>query len=118
MVCGDERYFPEWDRGSQWRYVRDWVDSCWYVVEWIMLVMVVVLLFMFVGIAEIQVYSYLLLWVFVVVAILDMVITLIRVKRAVRVCFGENWMEKGLGWYAVMCIMQMCFLRIPKFQVA
>jgi len=118
MANGDERYLPERDRGPQRRYVRDWVDSRWHVAEWIMPVMVVVLLLMFVGIADIQVYSYLLLWVFVIAAVLDMVITSIRVKRAARARFGTNRMEKGLGWYAAMRIMQMRFLRIPKPQVA
>ncbi|HBR88729.1 MAG TPA: DUF3043 domain-containing protein, partial [Microbacterium sp.] len=31
--------------------------------------------------------------------------------------FGEDRLEKGLGWYGAMRIVQMRFLRLPKPQV-
>jgi hypothetical protein len=45
------------------------------------------------------------------------VITSIRVKAAARERFGAARVEKGLGWYGAMRIVQMRFLRLPKPQV-
>ena len=41
----------------------------------------------------------------------------IRVKRSAKAKFGDDKIEKGLGWYAAMRIVQMRFLRLPKPQV-
>ena len=47
----------------------------------------------------------------------DMVISSIRVKQAARKKFGAERVEKGLGWYGAMRIIQMRFMRLPKPQV-
>ena len=46
-----------------------------------------------------------------------MVITSIRVKQLAKAKFGDGKVEKGLGWYGAMRIVQMRFLRLPKPQV-
>jgi hypothetical protein len=46
-----------------------------------------------------------------------MIITSIRVKAAAKEKFGAGKVEKGLGWYGSMRIVQMRFLRLPKPQV-
>ena len=46
-----------------------------------------------------------------------MILTSIRVKQAARKKFGADRVEKGLGWYAAMRIIQMRFMRLPKPQV-
>ncbi|QEW00274.1 DUF3043 domain-containing protein [Microbacterium caowuchunii] len=117
MAAGDERYLPVRDKGPQRRFVRDFVDSGWHVAELIMPVMIVVLLLMFVNIPFLQFYSYIALWGFIVIAVLDMVLTSVRVKKAARAKFGADRMERGLGWYGAMRTVQMRFMRLPKAQV-
>lgn len=117
MAAGDDRYLTARDRGPQRRFVRDWVDSGWHAAELVMPVMVVVLLLMFVNVPFVQFYSYVALWVFVAIAVIDMVITAFRVKRAARAKFGADRTEKGLGLYGAMRIVQMRFMRMPKAQV-
>lgn len=116
MAAGDDRYLAARDKGPQRRFVRDWVDSGWNIAEFVMPVMVVVLLLMFINVPLIQVYSYAVLWVFVIFTVIDMIITSIRVKRAARRKFGEDRIEKGLGWYGAMRTVQMRFMRLPKPQ--
>ncbi|MFT4305289.1 MAG: DUF3043 domain-containing protein [Microbacterium sp.] len=116
MAAGDDRYLTARDKGPQRRFVRDWVDSRWHVAELVMPVMVVVLLLMFVNVTAVQTGAYVVLWVFVLFAVIDMVITSARVKRAARAKFGDR-VEKGLGWYGAMRIVQMRFMRLPKPQV-
>ncbi len=118
MAAGDDRYLTARDRGPQRRFVRDWVDSRWHVAELVMPIMVVVLLLMFVNVAAIQTGSYVALWLFVLFAVIDMIITSSRVKRAARAKFGNDRLERGLGWYGAMRIVQMRFMRLPKPQVA
>lgn len=117
MAAGDERYLPTRDKGPQRRFVRDYVDAGWHVAELVMPVMIFVLLLMFVNIPAVMFYSYMVLWGFIVFAVLDMVLTSIRVKKAARLKFGEDRIERGLGWYGAMRIVQMRFLRLPKPQV-
>lgn len=117
MAAGDERYLMPRDKGPQRRFVRDWVDSRWNLAEFVMPIMLVVLLSMFVNIVFIQVYAYMVLWGFVALTVIDMVITSIRVKRAARRQFGDDRIEKGLGFYGAMRTVQMRFLRSPKPQV-
>ncbi|MFT4213007.1 MAG: DUF3043 domain-containing protein [Microbacterium sp.] len=116
MAAGDDRYLTARDKGPQRRFVRDWVDSRWHVAELVMPVMVIVLLLMFVNVTAVQTGAYVALWAFVLFAVIDMVITSARVKRAARARFGDR-IEKGLGWYGAMRIVQMRFMRLPKPQV-
>ena len=117
MAAGDDRYLPVRDKGPQRRFVRDWVDSTWHVAELLMPLMVIVLILMVVNIPIVMIVSYIALWTFILLAILDMVLTSIRVKRAARAKFGADRIEKGLGWYGAMRTVQMRFMRLPKPQV-
>jgi hypothetical protein len=45
------------------------------------------------------------------------VLAAIRVKQAARKKFGDDRLERGLGWYGAMRIIQMRFMRLPKPQV-
>jgi hypothetical protein len=117
MAAGDDRFLTARDKGPQRRFVRDWVDSGWNIAEFVMPIMVAVLLLMFVSIEFIQFYAYAVLWVFVILTVIDMIVTSVRVKRAARRKFGEDRIEKGLGWYGAMRTVQMRFMRLPKPQV-
>lgn len=117
MANGDPRYLPARDQGPQRKFARDWVDAGWHLGEIVMPAMVLVILATFVNIPALQFYAFVGLWIFIVFVIVDMVLTSILVKRAVKKKFGADKIEKGLGWYAAMRTVQMRFLRLPKPQV-
>ncbi len=117
MANGDPRYLPARDQGPQRKFVRDWVDAGWHLGEAVMPAMVLVILATFIPLPAVQYYAFVGLWIFILFVIGDMVITSITVKRAARRTFGEDKLEKGLGWYAAMRTVQMRFLRLPKPQV-
>jgi hypothetical protein len=117
MAAGDPKYLPARDQGPQRKFVRDFVDGGWHLAELVMPAMVVVILATFIPLPAIQYYSFVGLWIFILFVIGDMIITSIRVKAAAKEKFGAGKVEKGLGWYGSMRIVQMRFLRLPKPQV-
>ncbi|MDE0546769.1 DUF3043 domain-containing protein [Microbacterium sp. C7(2022)] len=117
MAAGDPKYLPARDQGPQRKFVRDFVDSGFHLGEAVMPAMVVVILATFIPSRDVQFYSFVALWMFIFFVVGDMIITSIRIKRAAKAKFGEDRVEKGLGWYAAMRSIQMRFLRLPKPQV-
>jgi len=117
MAAGDPKYLPVRDQGPQRKFVRDFVDGGWHLAEFVMPAMVLVILATFVPLPEVQYYSFVGLWIFILFVVGDMIITSIRVKQLAKAKFGEGKVEKGLGWYGAMRIVQMRFLRLPKPQV-
>jgi hypothetical protein len=118
MANGDERYLPVRDKGPQRRFVRDFVDAGWRLGEALMPAMVVVIVLSFIPLPAVTYWSFIALWIFIMFVVGDMIITAIRVKKAIRARYGADRMEKGLGWYAAMRSMQMRFMRLPKPQVS
>ncbi len=117
MAAGDERYLPVRDKGPQRRFARDFVDAGWHLGEGVMPFMVIVILATLIPVPLFQYWAFIALWIYILFVIGDMVLTSIRVKRAAKAKFGEDRMEKGLGWYAAMRTVQMRFMRLPKAQV-
>jgi len=117
MERGDDRYLPARDKGPQRRWVRDYVDAGWHVSEWLMAAMLVVILLTLVPLQNIQLWAMAALWGYMLLAIVDMVLLSIRVKRKAATKFGAERRERGLGWYAAMRALQMRFMRLPKPQV-
>ncbi|MFD5215194.1 DUF3043 domain-containing protein [Microbacterium sp. NPDC058345] len=117
MENGEDKYLPARDKGPQRRWVRDYVDAGWHLSEWIMAAMLLVILLNLVPIPAMQFWAIVGLWGYMVLAIGDMLLLSIRVKRKVAAKFGADRREKGLGWYAAMRALQMRFMRLPKPQV-
>lgn len=116
MAAGEDRYLPQRDKGPQRRFVRDWIDAGVHVGEGILPFMVLVIVATFLPIPEIQYWSFVALWLYLIIAVIDMVITAFRMRRAARKKFGDR-LEKGLSWYGSMRTIQMRFMRLPKPQV-
>lgn len=117
MANGEDRYLPVRDKGPQRRFARDFVDAGWHIGEGVMPFMVVVIIATLIPNPMIQFWAFPALWIYILFVVGDMIITSIRIKRAVRAKFGETKLEKGVGWYAAMRTVQMRFMRLPKPQV-
>lgn len=116
MERGEDKYLPARDKGPQRRWVRDYVDAGWHISEWLMAAMLAVILLNLTPIPSVQLWAMVGLWVYVLLAVMDMVLLSMRVKRRASDKFGAARREKGLGWYAAMRSMQMRFMRLPKPQ--
>lgn len=123
LAAGEEKYLPTRDKGPQRRWVRDYVDAGWHPAEFVMGVMVLVILIsllppnLAIGGFAVAGWAYLVMMAYLVLAIGGMVFLSFRVKRKVAAKFGQERMERGLGWYAAMRSLQMRFMRLPKTQV-
>lgn len=117
MAAGEEKYLPIRDRGVQRRYARDYIDARYNVGELMVPFMFLVIIMTFLPDQNIAQLGILTLWGFFFVAIIDVLIVTVLLRRRIDAKFGEGSTERGLRWYAAMRSLQMRQLRLPKPQV-
>lgn len=115
LASGDERYLPLRDRGPQKKYARDYVDARYNVGELMVPFMFLVIIMTFIPSLPVQESSFLVLWTFFFIALTDVMILSIRLRKKMTEKFGS--IDKGVRWYAGMRSLQMRPLRLPKPQV-
>lgn len=117
MAAGEEKYLPIRDRGVQRRFARDYVDARYNVGELMVPFMFLVIIMTFLPDQNIAQLGILTLWGFFFIAIIDVLIATMLLRRRIEAKFGIGSMEKGIRWYASMRTLQMRQLRLPKPQV-
>ena len=115
LSAGDERYLPMRDRGPQKKYARDFVDARYNVGELMVPFMFLVIIMTFIPSLPVQESSFLVLWAFFFIALTDVMILGVQLRKRVTAKFGS--VDKGVRWYAGMRSLQMRPLRLPKPQV-
>ncbi|WP_028645784.1 DUF3043 domain-containing protein [Nocardioides sp. URHA0020] len=116
MRDGDERYYPARDKGPERRFVRDFVDSRFSLIELVIPLLLVTMILGYSGNASLARVGNTLLLGTVVVVVMDLFLLRMRLKKAFAPRFpGKS--TKGLTYYAVTRAMQMKFMRLPKSQV-
>ena len=116
MRDGDERYYPARDRGPERRFVRDFVDSRFSLVELVIPLLLVTLLLGWSGNATLARFGNTLLMFMVLFVLMDMVWLRFRLRRELVKRFPES-SYKGLTYYAITRALQMKLMRLPKPQV-
>jgi len=116
MRDGDERYYPARDKGPVRRFVRDFVDARFSLIELVIPLLLVTMLLGFVKNARVQTLSSTLLLLLVIMVLLDMVMLRFRLRRELKRRFPEQ-AYNGLSYYAITRAMQMKFMRLPKPRV-
>lgn len=116
LAAGDERYLPMRDRGPQKKFARDFVDARYNVGELMVPFMFLVIIMTFIPSLPVQESSFLVLWAFFFIALTDVMILGVQLRKRVTAKFGS--VDKGVRWYAGMRSLQMRPLRLPKPQVA
>jgi hypothetical protein len=116
LASGDERYLPLRDRGPQKKFARDFVDARYNVGELMVPLMFIVIIMTFLPILTVQESSFIVLWAFFFIALLDVLVLNIQIRKRLIAKFGS--VERGVRWYASMRSLQMRPLRLPKPQVA
>lgn len=116
MKSGDERYFLPRDRGPVRRFIRDYVDVRFSIVEMVIPLMIVGLVLGYTGNPALVQASSLVLLATVLFVIVDMVLLRWRLRRELRRRFPDEPL-KGTTYYALTRAMQMKFMRLPKARV-
>lgn len=115
LAAGDERYLPLRDRGPQKKFARDFVDARYNVGELMVPFMFLVIIMTFIPSLPVQESSFLVLWAFFFIALTDVLLLGIQLRKRITAKFGT--VDKGVRWYAGMRSLQMRPLRLPKPQV-
>jgi hypothetical protein len=116
MRTGDDRYLPARDQGPVRRFIRDYIDSGFWILELMLPVMVVLLLFGYVGSTALARFSSSALPALLLVVLVDGFRLRLKLRRELARRFPEE-STKGTTMYAVMRALQVRFLRQPKPQV-
>lgn len=116
MKTGDERYLPARDRGPMRRFVRDFVDVRFSLVEMLIPLLIISMVLGYSGNSTLMGASTMVMLATFLFVIVDMVILRFRLRRALTQRFpGQSY--KGTTFYAVTRSLQMKFMRLPKAQV-
>jgi hypothetical protein len=116
MKTGDERYLLPRDKGPVRRFIRDFVDSRFSIVELLIPLLVVTMILGYSGNPSLVQASYTVMMATFLFVIVDMFVLRFRLrKELVRRFPGESY--KGTTYYAVIRSLQMKFMRMPKAQV-
>jgi Protein of unknown function (DUF3043) len=116
MRSGDDRYLPARDRGPLRRFVRDYIDRSFTLLELMLPAMVVLLFFGYSGSSTLTTYSNAALPALLLVVVVEMFRLRWRLRQEVSRRFPEQ-STKGVTAYAAMRALQIRPLRQPKPQV-
>lgn len=116
MKSGDERYFLPRDQGPVRRFIRDYVDRRFSIVEMVIPLMILGLVLGYTGSPALVQASSLILLATVVFVVVDMFLLRFRIRRELRRRFPEASL-KGTTYYAITRSMQMKFMRLPKARI-
>jgi hypothetical protein len=117
LMSGDERYLPARDQGPVRAYVRDFIDGRWAAAELFLPLALVVLIVGFLPVPNIQGYvstAWLFMTLFIVV---DTTLLMFRLSRQLTQRWPVKAERKGAIFYAVMRVLQLRRLRLPKPKV-
>jgi hypothetical protein len=116
MRTGDDRYLPARDRGPVRRFIRDFVDSQFWVLELMLPILVVLLIFGYSGSSGLAAYSNVAMPLLIILILFESFRLRWRLGRELSRRFPEE-SQKGATFYAVMRALQVRPFRQPKPQV-
>ena len=116
MRAGDERYYSARDRGPVRRFVRDFVDSRFSLIELVIPLLLVTMILGYSGNAQLASIGNTVLMCTVLLVVLDMALLRFRLRRELSRRFPDQ-SYKGLTYYAITRALQMKFMRLPKSKV-
>jgi len=116
MKSGDEKNYPARDRGPERRFIRDFVDARFSLIELVIPLLIVTMILGYSGNDGLRSIGNTVLLVTVLLVVVDMVMLRVRIRRELTRRFPESSL-KGQTYYAITRAMQMKFMRLPKSQV-
>ena len=116
MRNGEEKYLLARDKGPVRRFIRDFVDARFSIIELIIPLLIITMVMGYSGIDSLARFGSALLFGSVLLVIADMLLLRFRMRRQLAARFPDEPM-KGTTYYAVTRAMQMKFMRLPKPKV-
>jgi hypothetical protein len=116
MKTGDDRYLPARDQGPVRKFIRDYIDSRFWILELMLPAMIVFLVFGYSGNATLASYANLALPAMLLVVLFEGFRMRGKLRKELTRRFPDD-SQKGATMYAVMRALQVRFLRMPKPQV-
>ena len=116
MRDGDERYLLPRDKGPVRRFIRDFVDSRFSLIELVIPLLILTMVFGYSGSTTLRSVGNTIMLATVLGVALDMFIMRYRLRRQLATRFPDEPV-KGTTYYAVTRAMQMRFMRLPKPKV-
>lgn len=113
MKTGDERYLLPRDKGPVRKFIRDFVDVRFSIVEMMIPLLIVSMVLSYTGNSTLMQASSLILMATLLFVVGDMFFMRFRLRRELGRRFPDEPL-KGTTWYAVMRSLQMKFMRMPK----
>jgi hypothetical protein len=113
MKSGEERYLPARDQGPVRRFVRDWVDARVSVAEFLLPMLIVIMVLQATGSATMQAVTSGLFTASIFLLAVDTLWVRFRLHRTLRERFPEENL-RGTTFYALVRMLQLRFMRLPK----
>lgn len=113
MKAGEERYLPARDQGRVRRFVRDWVDARLSVAEFLLPLLIGIMILQASGSTTTQRLSSSLWAATILLMAVDTIWVRFRLRRALRERFPDEDL-KGTTFYALVRMLQLRFMRLPK----
>lgn len=116
MKAGDEKFLMPRDQGPVRGYIRDWVDSRFTFIEFILPLLLLILVLNMSGNKKVIEVASAIWATSILLLVLDLLWTNFRLKRDLRAKFPDESL-RGTTFYALMRAMQLRFMRMPKPRV-
>jgi len=116
MKSGDERYLLPRDKGPVRRFIRDYIDSRFSIVELLIPLLIVTLILGYSGNPALVSASTVVILATVLFVVVDVLVLRFRLRKELVRRFPEEPL-KGTTYYAVTRSLQMKFMRMPKAKV-
>lgn len=116
MREGDEKYLLPRDKGPVRRFIRDFVDSRFSLIELVIPLLILTMVFGYSGSTTLRSVGNTIMLATVLGVVLDMFMLRYRLRRQLAARFPDAPV-KGTTYYAITRAMQMRFMRLPKPKV-
>jgi hypothetical protein len=116
MKSGDERYFLPRDQGPVRRFIRDFVDSRFGIVELMIPLLILTMILGYSGNTRLAGIGNTILFGTLLLVIIDLTLLRFRLRKQLAIRFPDE-PTKGTTYYAITRSMQMKFMRLPKAKV-
>jgi hypothetical protein len=113
MKAGEEKFLPARDQGPVRRFVRDWVDARLSVAEFLLPLLVGIMVLQASGSTALQAFSSSLWAATILLLAVDTIWIRTRLRRALKERFPDEDL-KGTTFYALVRMLQLRFMRLPK----
>jgi hypothetical protein len=116
MRTGNDRDLLPRDKGPVKRFIRDYVDSRFLLLEALLPVMFVVVLLGWTGSRTLSAYLNMTMFVLLILVVLEGIRLRFRIRKELAARFPDAPL-KGTTYYTILRAMQLRFMRQPKPQV-